>query len=227
MNLGALFIGRYHSRMSDSQHDFLELALAADVLKLGDFTLKSGRISPYFFNLGVINRGAQLAKLGELYATALLDSDLDFDMLFGPAYKGIPLVSATAVVLAAKGRDVPYAYNRKEAKDHGEGGRLVGAPPEGRVVIVDDVITAGTAVREAISMIQQAGAEVAAVLIAMDRQEKVSEDTGSAVDALRAEGIEVISLATLTGLISFLDGKPEYAEVLEKMRLYRERYGSN
>lgn len=212
--------------MADPQNDFLQMALEADVLKLGEFTLKSGRVSPYFFNLGVISTGAQLAQLGELYATALQKSDLDFDMLFGPAYKGIPLVSAAAVSLAQRGRDVPYAYNRKEAKDHGEGGRLVGTPPQGRVVIVDDVITAGTAVREAVDMIRQAGAEVAAVLIAMDRQEKVSEDSGSAVDALRAEGIEVISLATLGGLIEFLGDKPEYAGVLEKMRVYRAQYGS-
>ena len=212
--------------MADTQSAFLQMALDADVLKLGEFTLKSGRISPYFFNLGVISNGAQLAQLGELYATALIDSGLDFDMLFGPAYKGIPLVSATAVSLAGKGRDLPFAYNRKEKKDHGEGGHLVGAAPQGRVVIVDDVITAGTAVREAIDMIEKAGAEVAAVLIAMDRQEKVTEDSGSAVDALREQGIEVISLATLGGLIEFLGDKPEYAEVLEKMRAYRTRYGS-
>lgn len=212
--------------MANTQSAFLQMALDADVLKLGEFTLKSGRISPYFFNLGVISNGAQLAQLGELYATALIDSGLDFDMLFGPAYKGIPLVSATAVSLAGKGRDLPFAYNRKEKKDHGEGGQLVGAAPQGRVVIVDDVITAGTAVREAIDMIEQAGAEVAAVLIAMDRQEKVTEDSGSAVDALREQGIEVISLATLGGLIEFLGDKAEYAEVLEKMQAYRTRYGS-
>ncbi len=212
--------------MADPQHAFLEMALAADVLKLGEFTLKSGRISPYFFNLGVISKGAQLAQLGELYADALIGSGLDFDMLFGPAYKGIPLVSATAVALAGKGHDLPFVYNRKEVKDHGEGGRLVGAKPEGRVVIVDDVITAGTAVREGIDLIRESGAEVAAVLIAMDRQEKVTEDSGSAVDALRAEGIEVISLATLSGLIDYLGNKPKYSEVLEDMRAYRERYGS-
>ncbi len=213
--------------MADPQHDFLQLALDADVLKLGEFTLKSGRVSPYFFNLGVIDHGAQLAKLGDLYASALLASGLKFDMLFGPAYKGIPLVAVTAAALAAKGQDVPFAYNRKEAKDHGEGGQLVGAPPRGRVVIIDDVITAGTAVREVIGMIRQAGADVAAVLIAMDRQEKVTEDSGSAVDALRAEGIQVISLANLNGLIDYLSTKPEYIGVIQSMREYRQRYGSS
>ncbi len=212
--------------MADTQHAFLEMALTSNVLKLGEFTLKSGRISPYFFNLGVISKGAQLAELGDLYAQALIDSGLKFDMLFGPAYKGIPLVSATAVALAVQGYNLPFVYNRKEVKDHGEGGQLVGAPPEGRVVIVDDVITAGTAVREGIELMRESGAEVAAVLIAMDRQEKVTEDSGSAVDALRSEGIDVISLATLSGLIDYLGDKPEYANVLKDMQQYRERYGS-
>jgi orotate phosphoribosyltransferase len=158
--------------MHDYQAAFLKLAMQHEVLKFGSFTLKSGRVSPYFFNLGKISSGAAMRTLGQAYAAALAASGLEFDMLFGPAYKGIPLVTAVACALAESGRDVPYAYNRKEAKDHGEGGVMVGAPARGRVVIVDDVLTAGTALREAIRLLRAAGAEPVAALVALDRQEK-------------------------------------------------------
>ncbi len=206
------------------QEAFLELALDSGVLRFGEFTLKSGRISPYFFNLGQITRGAAMARLGRLYAQALLASGLEFDMLFGPAYKGIPLVTSLAIALAEQGRDLPYAYNRKEAKDHGEGGRLVGAPPAGRVVIVDDVMTAGTAVRESLQLLRAAGATPAAVLIALDRQER-GVSGRSAVPEMEAEGIRVISLVTLADLIVLLRTRSQHADALARIEAYRAAYG--
>jgi orotate phosphoribosyltransferase len=206
------------------QEAFLELALDSGVLRFGEFTLKSGRVSPYFFNLGQITRGAAMARLGRLYAQVLLASGLEFDMLFGPAYKGIPLVTSLAIALAEQGRDLPYAYNRKEAKDHGEGGRLVGAAPAGRVVIVDDVMTAGTAVRESLQLLRDAGATPAAVLIALDRQER-GVSGRSAVQEMEAEGVRVISLVTLADLIRLLRARGQHADALARIEAYRAAYG--
>ncbi|MGH8454639.1 MAG: orotate phosphoribosyltransferase [Nevskiales bacterium] len=208
---------------------FLDLALDSGVLRFGEFTLKSGRVSPYFFNLGLITRGAAMAQLGRLYAQALVASVIGFDMLFGPAYKGIPLVTSVAIALAnlpanEGGRDLPYAYNRKEAKDHGEGGRLVGAAPAGRVVIVDDVMTAGTAVRESLDLLRAAGATPTAVLIALDRQER-GQQGRSAVQDMEAEGIRVISLVTLADVITLLGARGGHADALARIERYREDYG--
>jgi len=212
------------SSSSYSGREFFELALSSGVLRFGEFRLKSGRVSPYFFNLGLITQGAAIASLGRLYAQALLSSSLSCDMLFGPAYKGIPLVTSLAIALAEQGFDLPYAYNRKEAKDHGEGGRVVGAPLTGRVVIVDDVMTAGTAVRESIDLISTAGATVAAILIAFDRQER-GQDDKSAVGEMRARGIQVISLASVGGLIEYLHNEGGHATALARIQEYRKLYG--
>ena len=208
------------------RNDFLDLALRLDVLRFGEFTLKSGRVSPYFFNAGLINTGSALAALGRAYAQTLVDHRLDFDMLFGPAYKGIALASATAIALAdGHARDVPFAFNRKEAKDHGEGGVLIGAPLRGRVVIVDDVISAGTSVRESVALIRAAGATPAAVLIALDRQER-GQGARSAADEVREEfGIPVLAIANLTELLGYVAGKPELAAVLPRLETYRAEYG--
>ena len=210
--------------MSSYQREFFELALNSGVLRFGEFRLKSGRVSPYFFNLGLITQGAAIASLGRLYAQALLSSGLSYDMLFGPAYKGIPLVTSLAIALAEQGFDLPYAYNRKEAKDHGEGGRIVGAPLAGKVVIVDDVMTAGTAVRESIDLINAAGATAAAILIAFDRQERGQDDKG-AVGEMQARGIEVISLTSVGGLIEYLQDEGGHATDLARIQEYRKLYG--
>jgi orotate phosphoribosyltransferase len=212
--------------MQPHQHAFLDLALSRGVLRFGEFTLKSGRISPYFFNLGRIDSGASLAQVGAAYAAAAMNSGLQFDMLFGPAYKGIALAAASAIALAREhGRDVPWAYNRKEAKDHGEGGALVGAPLQGRVLIVDDVITAGTAVRETLKLIRDAGAEPAGVLVALDRQER-GVGTLSATQELSAEqGVPVITIVSLQDLMAYAADRPELAGQRERMAEYRVRYG--
>ena len=202
---------------------FLDLALSQDILKLGNFTLKSGRQSPYFFNLGAIASGVAFNQLCDLYAQALKQSGISFDMLFGPAYKGIPLVTGVAIHLAQQGCDVPFAYNRKEAKDHGEGGTLVGAKPQGRVVIVDDVMTAGTAVRESIQLLSKTGAQPHALLIALDRQERGSSGL-SAVQEMQQSGLQVVSLATLSDVIAYLTPRAQYADSLAAMRIYREQY---
>jgi len=196
------------------------------VLKFGSFTLKSGRESPYFFNAGLFNTGASIAAVGRAYAAALAASDLKFDMLFGPAYKGIPLVTITAAALAEKlQRDTPFAFNRKEAKDHGEGGRIVGGPLQGRVLIVDDVITAGTAIRESIDIIMAAGATPCGVLLALDRQEKAPGSDFSAVQEVRSQfGIPVASVINLSDLMQHVSKAGQMAD-LTSMRLYRERYG--
>ncbi|HWS27089.1 MAG TPA: orotate phosphoribosyltransferase [Xanthomonadales bacterium] len=206
--------------------DFLDLSLRLNVLRFGEFTLKSGRVSPYFFNAGLINTGSALSALGRAYAQTLVDQELPFDMLFGPAYKGIALASATAIALAdGHGRDLPFAFNRKEAKDHGEGGMLIGAPLAGRVVIVDDVISAGTSVRESVTLIRAAGATPAAVLIALDRQER-GQGARSAADEVREEfGIPVLAIANLTELLGYVAGKPELAAVLPRLQAYRAEYG--
>lgn len=216
--------------MQDYQREFLRFALDQGVLRFGDFTLKSGRHSPYFFNAGLFNTGATLARLGRCYAAALQASDLACDVLYGPAYKGIPLAAATAIALADEyGRDVPYAFNRKESKDHGEGGLIVGHPLRGDVLIIDDVITAGTSVRESIDIIQAQGARPAGVLIALDRQER-GQDERSAVQEVRERfGIPVVSIATLADLVAFLEASPAGTAIppdtLEAVRDYRSRYG--
>jgi orotate phosphoribosyltransferase len=213
--------------MLPHQRQFLELAMARQVLRFGEFTLKSGRISPYFFNAGRFDSGAALAALGECYAAALAEAGTPFDMLFGPAYKGIPLATALACALAARGRDVPVAFNRKEAKEHGEGGRLIGAPLAGRVLIVDDVITAGTAIRESLEIIREAGATPCAVLIALDRQERGQVGERSAAQEVAAEfGLPVIAVAGLEQLLQLAAELPELAAHKDALLAYRARYGS-
>jgi orotate phosphoribosyltransferase len=211
--------------MRPHQKEFIEMILAKQVLRFGDFTLKSGRTSPYFFNAGLINDGLSLARLGAAYAQAITDSGAEFEMLFGPAYKGIPLATATAVAFADRHRrNVPLAYNRKEAKSHGEGGTLVGAPLEGRVLIVDDVLTAGTAVRESINLIKNAGARPAGVVLALDRQER-GQGPQSAVQEIQALfGIPVVRIITLDHLIEYLEAGGDSDE-LEALRNHRRTYG--
>jgi len=212
----------------DYQRDFIELTLQRDVLRFGDFTLKSGRQSPYFFNMGRIDSGAALAQLGRAYAAAVVNSGIEVDMLFGPAYKGIALAAATAIALADQhGRDLPWAYNRKEAKDHGEGGVLVGAPLKGRVLIVDDVMTAGTAVRESLALIRAQGATPAGVLIALDRQERGQGELSAAQEVTREFGIPVIAITSLSDVLSYAGERPELAAEHARLVTYRERYGVN
>lgn len=219
---------------ASNRSDFVRFALEQGVLRFGEFKVKSGRISPYFFNAGLFNSGLSVGRLAEFYAQALIDSGLEFDMLFGPAYKGIPLSTATATALARhpamNGRDVPFAFNRKEAKDHGEGGTLVGAPLKGKVVIIDDVITAGTSVRESVQIIRQAGAEPVAVLIALDRMERAGADDAlsahSAVqDVQHTYGMPVVSIASLADIMSVLESDAGLAGHREAVLAYRARYG--
>nr|WP_321272032.1 orotate phosphoribosyltransferase [uncultured Tolumonas sp.] len=212
--------------MKAYQREFIEFALEKQVLKFGEFTLKSGRKSPYFFNAGLFNSGRDLAKLGRYYAAALVDSAINYDVLFGPAYKGIPIASATAVQLAElHDQDVPWCFNRKEAKDHGEGGNLVGSPLKGRIMLVDDVITAGTAIRESMDLIHANGAELAGVLIALDRQEKGKGELSAIQEVQRDYNAPVIAIITLGDLISYLETQPEMAVYLEKVKEYRTSYG--
>ena len=220
------------SSNNSNQDNFIRFALEAKVLSFGEFKTKAGRLSPYFFNAGGFNDGARLSALGRYYANALQESKISFDMLYGPAYKGITLAASTAIALADNGQNVPFAYNRKEAKDHGEGGVLVGAPVKGRVVIVDDVISAGTSVRESVELIRNAGAVPAAVLIALDRMERsgnaVEIGDKSAVQAVEQEfGLPVISIANLTGLMSFLTASSDtqLTNYLPAVKAYREKYG--
>jgi orotate phosphoribosyltransferase len=216
--------------MSTHRDRFLQLALQAEALRFGDFTLKSGRNSPYFFNAGRFDSGAAMAALAGCYADAIDASGLDFDLLFGPAYKGIPLATALGCEYARRGRDLPLAFNRKEAKAHGEGGTLIGAPLHGRrVLVVDDVITAGTAVREALGMIQAAGGTALGIVIALDRQERVTEDsTRSAAQAVAQDhAINVIAVATLDDLLAFVGANDTLGAEHARLQAYRLRYGSN
>lgn len=212
--------------MKAYQRRFIEFALSKQVLKFGEFTLKSGRISPYFFNAGLFNSGRDLALLGRFYAEALVDSGMAFDVLFGPAYKGIPIATTTAVALAEHyDVDMPYCFNRKEAKAHGEGGTLVGSPLQGRVMLVDDVITAGTAIRESMSLIQANGAALAGVLIALDRQERGRDELSAIQEVERDYGCRVIAIITLGDLIRYLEERPEMAPHLAAVKAYRAEFG--
>jgi orotate phosphoribosyltransferase len=212
--------------MQDYQREFIEFALQRQVLKFGQFTLKSGRTSPYFFNAGLFNTGRDLARLGQFYAAALLAAKIDYDLLFGPAYKGIPIATTTAVALADKyDIDKPYCFNRKEAKDHGEGGSLVGSPLVGKVMLVDDVITAGTAIRESMQIIQAAGAELAGVLIALDRQEKGQGELSAIQEVERDYGCQVVSIVSLADLVEYLKDRSDMAEHLAYIQQYRASYG--
>lgn len=214
--------------MQDHQRAFIELVLARGALRFGRFELKSGRVSPYFFNLAALNTGAALAGIGQAYARTLVESGLDdCDMLFGPAYKGIPLVSATAVALAERhGRDLPWCFDRKEDKDHGEGGNIVGAPLAGRVVIIDDVLTAGTAVRHAAGLIRAAGAEVAAVITALDRQERGQDERSAAAEAQAELNAPVRSIVTLDDVLTHLDETGQYPESRREIAAYRAEFGA-
>ncbi|GAB3296300.1 orotate phosphoribosyltransferase [Pseudidiomarina andamanensis] len=212
--------------MKQYQKDFIEFAIERGVLKFGEFTLKSGRTSPYFFNAGLFNQGSDLARLGRFYAAALQDSGVEFDVLFGPAYKGIPIATAAAIALFdTYQKDVPYCFNRKEKKDHGEGGNLVGSPLNGRVMLVDDVITAGTAIRESMEIVQANGAELAGVLIALDRQEKGKGELSAIQEVERDYNAQVISIVQLNDVIEYLKDSPDLAQYLDKVTAYRAAYG--
>ena len=212
--------------MTDFRQQFLEFSMAREVLRFGEFFTKAGRRTPYFFNAGLFNDGASLGRLGEFYAEALIASGIECDQLFGPAYKGITLAAATAIALAAKGHNLPYSFNRKEAKDHGERGTIVGAQLRGRVMIVDDVITAGTSVRESVALISAEGAQPAGVLIALDRMERGQAQTSAVEDVRDAFGIPVVAIATLDDVMTFIDGRPELAAARSAIGAYRERYGA-
>jgi len=212
--------------MRDYQKAFIEFALSRNVLRFGEFTLKSGRVSPYFFNAGLFNTGSALARLGRYYAEAIVDSGLEFDVLFGPAYKGIPLAATTCVALADHHeQDMPYSFNRKEAKAHGEGGNIVGAPLQGRILIIDDVITAGTAIRESMQLIESAGAKPAGVIIALDRQEKGRGELSAIQEVEQQYNIPVLSIVKLENLITYLEQQPAMQANLTAVQAYREQYG--
>jgi len=211
--------------MQPYQREFLQLAIEHGVLRFGEFTLKSGRISPYFFNAGNFNTGAALAALGRHYAQAIVDSGISFDMLFGPAYKGIPLATVTATALAEHHQiDAPIAFNRKEAKAHGEGGMTIGAPLRGRVLIIDDVITAGTAIREAVSVIRMAGAEIAGVVIALDRRERGQGEISAVQEVEQSLGVKVASIVRLDELVAYIGQDGPFGEHLDAVRIYQNRY---
>ncbi len=210
----------------DCSRDFIEFACERNVLRFGEFKTKSGRLSPYFFNAGLFNDGDSLARLCGFYARTILASAIPFDILFGPAYKGIPLAAGTAMALAQAGHNLPYCYNRKEAKDHGEGGMLIGAPLKGRVLIVDDVITAGTSVRESVDIIRAAGATPAGVIIAMDRMECGTGELSAVQEVERSFGIPVLSVANLADLIDYLQASPELQKNLAAVQRYRAQYGT-
>jgi orotate phosphoribosyltransferase len=209
------------------QREFIEFALEHDVLRFGSFTLKSGRTSPYFFNAGAIDTGAGLAALGRFYAAVIVEDELDVDVIFGPAYKGIPIAASTAIQLAEMhGRDVPWCFNRKEAKDHGECGLVVGAPLAGRVLVVDDVITAGTAIRDVVEIVSAAGAEVAAVVVAIDRQERGTGELSAVRQVEEELGVRVRAIVTLDDVVAYLEESGRHAEHLEGMRAYRDEFSA-
>lgn len=211
--------------MFNFRQDFIRFAVGKKVLCFGEFQTKAGRLSPYFFNAGLFNDGDALRNLSQFYAQAIQAAEVPFDMLFGPAYKGIPLAAGTAIALAEQGRNVPYCYNRKEAKDHGEGGSTVGAKLEGRVLIIDDVISAGTSVRESIDLIRNAGADPCAVVIALDRMERGLGDLSAVQEVRETYAIPVIAIATLTDLLGYLQDEPEMAENLAAVRAYSDLFG--
>lgn len=212
--------------MKDYQKEFIEFAIEKEVLKFGEFTLKSGRISPYFFNAGLFNTGRDLARLGRFYAAALQDSGIAYDLLFGPAYKGIPIATTTAVALSNDyDLDIPYCFNRKEAKKHGEGGSLVGSELSGKIMLVDDVITAGTAIRESMDIINANNAQLAGVLIALDRQEKGKAELSAIQEVERDYSAKVISIVQLADVVSYLETLPEMKQHLQSVQAYRAKYG--
>jgi orotate phosphoribosyltransferase len=212
--------------MSDHTQEFIQFAIEKQVLRFGEFKTKAGRISPYFFNAGLFNDGMSLMKLGEFYAAAIVKSGIQFDMLYGPAYKGIPLVSSIVIAFAKNGRNVPYAFNRKEAKDHGEGGAIIGAPLKGRALIIDDVISAGTSVRESVDIIASNGAKPCGVAIALDRQERGSGALSAVQEVEKTNGIPVCSIANLETLIAYLQNQPDMAHNLLAIEKYRSEYGA-
>lgn len=212
--------------MHDDQRDFIELALEHEVLRFGQFTLKSGRTSPYFFNAGLFNTGRRLAGLGRAYAAAIEREGIDFDVLLGPAYKGIPIVAAAAVQLAERtGRDVPWCFNRKESKDHGEGGLIVGSPLAGRALVLDDVITAGTAIREVMQIVADADARVAGIIVAVDRQERGGGELSAIQEVERDFGVPVRSIVTFDDIVAYLEETGRHAEHLPAIRAYRDEFG--
>lgn len=212
--------------MENYKQQFIEFALARQVLKFGEFTLKSGRVSPYFFNAGLFNQGADLARLGEFYAAALQDAGLQYDMIFGPAYKGIPIATAVSIALFNRFHiNKPVCFNRKETKDHGEGGNLIGSPLRGKVLLVDDVITAGTAIRESMQIIQANEAQLSAVLIALNRQERGNGELSAIQEVERDYQCDVLSIIDFADLMAFIETQPEYQQYLPAMRAYREQYG--
>ncbi len=212
--------------MQDYQRDFFDFIIASGALRFGQFTLKSGRISPYFFNAGQFSSGYSISHLSRYYAAAIEQSDIAYDLIFGPAYKGIPLAVATSMALYEQyDLDMPYAFNRKETKDHGEGGNLVGADLQGRILVIDDVISAGTSVRESFTIIDGQGAEMAGVIIALDRQERGQGEISAIREIEQQFGIPVINIANLTDLISYLSEQPDMAEILASIRAYQDQYG--
>jgi orotate phosphoribosyltransferase len=212
--------------MKDYQKAFLDFAIDQGVMRFGEFTLKSGRVSPYFFNAGLFNTGGALARLGKYYAQAIVDSGIEFDVLFGPAYKGIPLAAATAVALYEEhGKDVPYAFNRKEAKEHGEGGNIVGAALEGRILVIDDVITAGTAIRESVDIIGAHGAELCGVVISLNRQERGKAELSAIQEIEQNYGIQVASIVALEHLVELLGAEGGRDQQLAAIQAYRDEYG--
>ena len=210
---------------NDFRQEFIAFAIQKEVLRFGEFTTKAGRLSPYFFNAGLFNDGESLMKLGEFYAAAIQKSGIEFDMLFGPAYKGITLAASIAIAFAKNGRNVPYAYNRKEAKDHGEGGLIVGSPLKGRVLIIDDVISAGTSVRESVELISANGAKACGVAIAIDRQEKGLGELSAVQEVIKNNHIPVCAITNLADLMSYLNNKHDMAQSLQAVKAYRQQYG--
>jgi orotate phosphoribosyltransferase len=213
-------------QMSDFRKEFIAFCIDCGVLRFGEFKTKAGRMSPYFFNAGLFNDGAMLGRFGQYYAKAILAAGLSFDMLFGPAYKGIALAASAAIALAQAGRNVPYSFNRKETKDHGEGGRIIGAPLAGRVLIVDDVISAGTSVREAVELIRASGASPSGVAIALDRLERGAGERSAVQEVGENFGLPIIAIADLDDLMQFLDAKPDLGQHLIEIARYRHLYGA-